>query len=86
MIVIAEVCGKRKRTSCDALRDLVPFLRFKKRENHPWRSVTFSNVAGVLLLVKAATLLKVTLLHGCFSGFLNRKNGIKSRNAPQLIL
>ena len=24
---------------CDALRDLVPFVRFKKREKHPWRSV-----------------------------------------------
>ena len=26
----------------DALRDLVPFVQFKKREKHPWRSVTFS--------------------------------------------
>ena len=24
---------------CDALRDLVPFVQFKKREKHPWRSV-----------------------------------------------
>ena len=31
---------------CDALRDLVPFLQFKKREKHLWRSVTFSKVAG----------------------------------------
>ena len=31
---------------CDALRDLVPFLQFKKREKHPWRSVDFSKVAG----------------------------------------
>ena len=30
----------------DALRDLVPFAQFKKSENHPWRSVTFSKVAG----------------------------------------
>ena len=28
----------------DALRDLVPFVQFKKREKHPWRSVTFSKV------------------------------------------
>ena len=27
---------------CDALRDLVPFAQFKKREKHPWKSVTFS--------------------------------------------
>ena len=33
------------KNKCDALRDLVPFVQFK-REKHPWRSVTFSNVAG----------------------------------------
>ena len=27
---------------CDALRDLVLFVQFKKREKHPWRSVTYS--------------------------------------------
>ena len=32
---------------CDALRDLVPFLQFKKREKHPWKTVTFSKVAGL---------------------------------------
>ena len=31
---------------CDALRDLVPFVQFKKREKHLWRSVNFSKVAG----------------------------------------
>ena len=25
----------------DALRDMVPFVQFKKREKHPWRSATF---------------------------------------------
>ena len=30
----------------DALRNFVTFLQFKKREKHPWRSVTFSKVAG----------------------------------------
>ena len=29
---------------CDALRDLVPFVKFNKLEKHPWRSVTFSKV------------------------------------------
>ena len=45
----------------DVLRDLVPFGQFKKREKSPWSSVTFRKVAGL----KPATLLKVTLLHGC---------------------
>ena len=26
---------------CDALRDLVPFVQFKKHKKHPWRSFTF---------------------------------------------
>ena len=28
---------------CDGLRNLESFVQFKKREKHPWRSVTFSN-------------------------------------------
>ena len=31
---------------CYVLRNLVPLVQFKKREKHPWRSVTFSKVAG----------------------------------------
>ena len=31
---------------CGALRNLIPFVQFKKREKHPWRSVNFSKVAG----------------------------------------
>ena len=30
----------------DALRDLVPFVKFKKREKYPLGSVIFSKVAG----------------------------------------
>ena len=50
---------------CDVLRDLLPFVQFKKREKHSWRSVTFGKDAGFW----HATLLNVTLLHGCFSRF-----------------
>ena len=32
--------------NCDALRDFVLFVQFKKHAKHPWRSVTFSKVAG----------------------------------------
>ena len=28
------------------LRDLVPFVQFKKREKYPWGSLTFSKVAS----------------------------------------
>ena len=40
---------------------------FKKREKHPYRSVTFSKFAGW----KPATLLKVILLDECFLRFLS---------------
>ena len=30
---------------CDALRNLVPYVQFKKRKKHPWRSANFSKVA-----------------------------------------
>ena len=59
------------RKEYDALRDLVPFVQFKKREKHPWRSLTFR--------------LKLTLLHGCCSRFLNCINGTKPRKASHLI-
>ena len=64
---------------CDALRDFVPFVQFKKREKHPWRSVTFSKVASFWPAVS----LKVTLLHGCLSRFLNCTNDTKSRNTSK---
>ena len=32
----------RMRVMCDVFRNLVPFVQFKKRENHPWRNVNFS--------------------------------------------
>ena len=30
----------------DALRDLLPFVQFQKREKHLWSSITFSKVAA----------------------------------------
>ena len=34
-----------KTIKCGALRDLVPFVQFKERGKHSWRSVTFRKVA-----------------------------------------
>ena len=34
--------------SISALRNLVSFVQFKKREKHPWRNVTLSKAAGLL--------------------------------------
>ena len=63
-----------------ALRDLAPFAQFKKREKHPWRSVTFRKVACFY----PATLIKGTHLHGCFSRFLNCTNDTKLRNVSHI--
>ena len=43
----------------DALRDLVPFVQFKKREKRLWRSVTLIKLQVLTILVK------VTLLYRC---------------------
>ena len=53
---------------CGALHDLVPCAQFKN----------VKNTHGGML---PATSLKVTLLHRCFSRFLNCTNGTKSRKA-----
>ena len=46
-LVEAVFCfTQQKMVICDALRDLVPFVQFEKRERHPWRSDTFSGVVG----------------------------------------
>ena len=52
--------------SCDTLCEMVPFVQFKKGEQKPWRSVTYSKVAGWM---KPATLPKLTLLQGYFFTF-----------------
>ena len=65
-----------KSHKCDALRDFVPFVQFKKCEKHPWRSVTFNKVAGWL---------NVILFHGCFSRFLNCTNSTKLLKVSQIL-
>ena len=37
---------KKVHPICGALRDLIPFVQFEKREKHPWKNVTFSKVAS----------------------------------------
>ena len=43
-----------------------------------------NNLGGVLLWLKPATLLKETLLRGCFSRSFNCTNGTKSREASHI--
>ena len=70
------------------------FVMFCAIWYHLFNLKNVKNTHGrVLLLVKVEakslqrySLLKVTLLHGCFSPFLNCTNGTKSRNALILLL
>ena len=34
---------------CDALRDLISFIQYRKREQHPRKSITFSKAAELSL-------------------------------------
>ena len=61
----------------DALRDLVPFVQFKKREKHPWRCVVFSKVA-------ACNFTKSNTPPWVFSLFANCADGTKSRKASYI--
>ena len=63
-----------------ALRDLVPFVQFKKREKHRRRSVTFSK-----LWAESSDFAKSKLVHECFSRFLNCKNGTKLHKASHIL-
>ena len=42
---MALQCDYFLKTICDVLCDLVAFAQFKKREKHPWKTVTLSKVA-----------------------------------------
>ena len=53
---------------------------------HLYNLKNVKNIHGGVLLVVACTLLKVTLLHGCFSRFLNCTNGAKSRKTSHVDL
>ena len=46
-LVLRSLSTRYMKFKCDALRDLVPFLQFKKCEKQPWTSVNFSKVAGL---------------------------------------
>ena len=50
---------------------------------HLYNLKNVKNIHGGVLLLVAVTLLKVTLLHWCFSRFLNCKNGTKSQKTSQ---
>ena len=55
---------------CDALHDLVPFVQFKKREKHPWRSVTLVT--------------RINSPPWVFFKFFNIRNGTKLCKASQM--
>ena len=76
-----------KKPICDALRDLVQFVQFKKREKHPWRSVNFSKVAEWYQIEQRTTYLH--LLSDSSFCLINNKSliGLLSRyNLPVFLV
>ena len=45
-VVKVKICSHDNEQKSSALRNLIPCAQFKKRQIHPWRSVTFCKVAG----------------------------------------
>ena len=43
---LKRMCLAKSLIICDALRNSVPFVQFKKHGKHPRRSATFSKVVG----------------------------------------
>ena len=41
-----SIAKPQNSSNSDGLRDLIPLIQFQKREKHPWKSDTLSNVAG----------------------------------------
>ena len=58
----------------EVLRDLVPFVQFKKREKHPWKSATFTNSKTP------------TYVFSTFFTFLSCANGAKWRKVSHIFL
>ena len=61
------------------MRDFIPFVQFKKREKHPWRSVTFTKVTYILKGHYAAAIyLRQVKLSFTFRGISKLLTGIRS--------
>ena len=77
-------------------KNLMQACNFTKSNTHPWVFFTFFKLYKwyqiaqritymyYTYIFESATLLKVTLLHGCFSRFLNCTNGTKLHNASHM--
>ena len=76
---------RRRGSICGALHDLVPSVQFKNVTNTHGRVLILVKLqAEQSCRLQPVTLLKLTLLHRCFSHFFNCTNGTKSRNAPHI--
>ena len=61
------------------MRDFIPFVQFKKREKHPWRSVTFTKVTYILKGHYAVAIyLRQVKLSFTFRGISKLLTGIRS--------
>ena len=61
------------------MRNLVPFVQFKKREKHPWMSFIFSRT-------EAYNFIESKTPPWVFFKFLNCTNDIKLRNLSHIVM
>ena len=66
---------------CRALRDLVLFVQFKKRDKQPCKSITFN----IKLQGEACKFTKINTPAWLFSRFLSRANGTKLHKASYIM-
>ena len=59
---------------------------FTKINTPPWVFFTFFKLCKWYLIAQRIILLKVTLLHGCFSRFLNCTNGTRSHKTSHNVI
>ena len=64
------------------MRELVPFVQFKKREKHPWRSDTFSKVADFNLWYLYFCIVANTKKYLLYQGL----SGVLDGNADRIVL
>ena len=50
---------------CDALRDLVPFVQYKKREKHPWITLPRINTVVFVSITKTFCLCEFSVFNIC---------------------
>ena len=89
-----DLCKEKQLSICQKTCSRSPFSKKTEKKHHTENAMNVQSILffiktrkfGLKMAVLTFTLLKLSLVDGCFSRFLNCSNGTKSRNAPQICL